>query len=437
MTSTGLSWGGVFRIGLVQAAIGSIVVLMTSTLNRVMVIELGLAAAVPGALVALHFAVQFLFRPRMGHQSDRGGRRTRTILQGMVLLAVGAVGASASIARIPTDRTGGLVAAALAFALIGIGVSAAGTPLLALLADRVVAERRGRAAAAVWLMMILGFVVTTVIVGRLIDPFSFGRLIAVTGGVGVVAIALSAIALHRLEAAPTVARPAQDAAPFREALRSAWQEPTTRRFALFVFVAMLGYSAQDLILEPFAGVVFGLAPGASTRISGLHQTGMLVGMLVTALFAVRRGGLAAWAAAGCGASAVAFLALAGAPALGTLTALKVSVFALGSANGVFAIGAIGSMMVRARGDRAGLKMGIYGGAQAVAYAIGGFLGALGSDLARTASGSAAKGYVTVFLAEAMLFLVAAMLVGTGPRLAADRLRITSEEEGERLLAVLN
>jgi hypothetical protein len=75
MTSTGLSWGGVFRIGLVQAAIGSIVVLMTSTLNRVMVIELGLAAAVPGALVALHFAVQFLFRPRMGHQSDRGGRR--------------------------------------------------------------------------------------------------------------------------------------------------------------------------------------------------------------------------------------------------------------------------------------------------------------------------------------------------------------------------
>jgi BCD family chlorophyll transporter-like MFS transporter len=104
---------------------------------------------------------------------------------------------------------------------------------------------------------------------------------------------------------------------------------------------------------------------------------------------------------------------------------------------VFAIGAIGSMMVRARGDRAGLKMGIYGGAQAVAYAIGGFLGALGSDLARSASGSTAQGYVVVFLAESVLFAVAAILVSASPRVAADRLHITSDEEGERLLAVLN
>lgn len=437
MTSTGLSWGGVFRVGLVQAAIGSIVVLMTSTLNRVMVIELGLAAAVPGALVALHFAVQFLFRPRMGHRSDRGGRRTRTILLGMVLLAAGAVGAAASIARIPADRTGGLLGATLAFALIGVGVSAAGTPLLALLADRVVAQRRGRAAAAVWLMMIAGFVVTTVIVGKLIEPFSFGRLIVVTGGVGLVALAISALALHGLEGESTPARAAEASIPFRQAMRAAWREPSTRRFALFVFVAMLGYSAQDLILEPFAGAVFGLTPGASTRISSLHQAGMLAGMLAAALLAVRWGGLAAWAASGCGASALAFLLLAAAPSLGTLSALKASVFALGTANGVFAIGAIGSMMVRARGDQAGLKMGIYGGAQAVAYAIGGFLGALGSDLARTASGSTAQGYIAVFLAEAALFVIAAMLVGTSPRLAADRLRITSDEEGERLLAVLN
>jgi BCD family chlorophyll transporter-like MFS transporter len=437
VTGTGLSWGGVVRIGLVQAAIGSIVVLMTSTLNRIMVIELGLAAAVPGALVALHFAVQFLFRPRMGHQSDRGGRRTRTILVGMGLLSSGAVGAAAAIARIPADRTGGLIAATLAFALIGVGVSAAGTPLLAMLAERVAAERRGRAAAVVWLMMIAGFVLTTVIVGRLIDPFSFARLIGVTAGVGVVAFATAALALAGLERVPAMPRSLMATAGFREALRAAWAEPATRRFALFVFVAMLGYSAQDLILEPFAGAVFGLAPGASTRISSLHQGGMLAGMLVAAALAVRWGGLAIWAAGGCVASAAAFVLLAAAPGIGTLGMLRVSVFGLGVANGVFAIGAIGSMMVRARGDRAGLKMGIYGGAQAVAYAIGGFLGALGSDLARSASGSTAQGYVVVFVTEAVLFLGAAVLVGTSPRLAADRLRISADDEGERLIAVLN
>lgn len=437
MTTSSLSWGGVFRVGLVQAAIGSIVVLMTSTLNRVMVVELGLAAAVPGALVALHFAVQFLFRPRMGHQSDRGGLRTRTIIQGMGLLGVGAVGAAASIARIPVDRVGGLIAATVAFALIGVGVSAAGTPLLALLAERVAAERRGRAAAAVWLMMIGGFVVTTVIVGQLIDPFSFGRLITVTGGVGVVAFCVAAFALRGLERGRPLDLACPAPADFGEAIRAAWAEPATRRFALFVFVSMLGYSAQDLILEPFAGAVFGLTPGASTIVSSMHQGGMLIGMLVAAVLAGRWGGLAVWAAGGCAASAAAFLLLAAAPGLGTLTSLRVSVFSLGLANGVFAIGAIGSMMVRARGDRAGLKMGIYGGAQAVAYAIGGFLGTLGSDLARSASGSTAQGYVDVFLAESVLFVAAAILVGTSPRLVADRLRITSDEEGEQLIAALN
>jgi BCD family chlorophyll transporter-like MFS transporter len=47
-------WGRVARLGLVQAALGAIVVLATSTLNRVMVVELALPALLPGVLVAVH-----------------------------------------------------------------------------------------------------------------------------------------------------------------------------------------------------------------------------------------------------------------------------------------------------------------------------------------------------------------------------------------------
>ena len=90
-------WLGILRLGLVQTAIGAVVVLATSTLNRVMIVEFALPATVPGALVALHYAVQ-LVRPRFGHGSDVGGRRTRWILGGMALLAAGGTLASLATA---------------------------------------------------------------------------------------------------------------------------------------------------------------------------------------------------------------------------------------------------------------------------------------------------------------------------------------------------
>ncbi|MBS0252247.1 MAG: PucC family protein, partial [Proteobacteria bacterium] len=96
MSDGQLGWFGIFRLGLVQAAIGSIVVLTTSTMNRIMVVELALPAVVPGALVGLHYAVQFL-RPVWGHGSDIAKRRTPWIIGGMLTLAIGATVASASI----------------------------------------------------------------------------------------------------------------------------------------------------------------------------------------------------------------------------------------------------------------------------------------------------------------------------------------------------
>jgi BCD family chlorophyll transporter-like MFS transporter len=161
---------------------------------------------------------------------------------------------------------------------------------------------------------------------------------------------------------------------------------------------------------------------------------MLAGMLLTALLSSRAGSLPRWAAFGCAASAVAFVALALSPLAGT-TALRASVLALGVANGMFAIGAIGSMMVRARGGQAGLRMGVFGAAQAVAYALGSFAGAAGSDVGRAVSGSDARGYMAVFAAEAVLFLVAALLAwepGTPRREAL----LDARDSGDAFMASL-
>ncbi|MES3033621.1 MAG: BCD family MFS transporter [Gemmatimonadota bacterium] len=403
----------VLRLGLVQACLGALIVLITATMNRVMVVELALPAMVPGALVALHYGVQLWLRPRMGHFADQHGRLTRWIVVGMIMLAAGVVSIATLLPLLRSAPMLGYPLMLVAFVLVGLGVSTAGTLLLTLLSLRVPPARHARAAATVWLCMIAGFILCTVVASKLLTPFSFATLVRCTMIIGLATVVLTAVALIGLDA-PRAAgvRERAAATPFRDAVRVVWSDPVARRFSFFVGLSMLAYSTQDLILEPFAGSVFGLTPGESTAISGVHQGGSLLGMLLTALLSTRVGTLAGWARHGCLASAAALLLIAMAPMTGSLLLLKGALFALGVANGAFAIGAIGSMMsLSAAADQAqtGVRMGVFGASQAIAMAAGGMLGAGASDVMRAVLGSDRLGYGSVFAMEAALFVGAAML----------------------------
>lgn len=437
-------WGRIARMGLVQAALGAVVVLTTSTLNRVMVVELALPALLPGFLVALHYLVQ-VARPRMGHGSDVGGRRTPWIIGGMAVLALGGILAAVATVWMTSHPSAGIALAVFAFMLIGLGVSASGTSLLVMLAKRVPDARRGGAATLVWMMMIAGFAITAGLAGHWLDPYSPERLLVVATAVALSAFTLTVIALYGLEgpvpsrSASALADTAQARPDFRCALIEVWQEPAARRFTVFVFVSMLAYSAQDLILEPFAGTVFGFTPGASTQLAGVQHGGVLLGMILVALAgamgarcrarlalaAASRlepsawhqrlqdiGSLRGWTLGGCVASALAMLGLVAAGSVGPGWPLKETVFVLGVANGAFSIGAIGSMMRMAnegRQSREGVRMGLWGAAQAVAFGLGGLVGTAASDLARWLITSPGAAYASVFAWEALMFFVSALL----------------------------
>ncbi len=432
-TNAGLGWFSIFRMGLVQTALGAIVVLTTSTMNRVMVVELALPAMLPGALVAFHYTLQFL-RPRWGYGSDGGGRRrTPWIIGGMAALAIGGVGSALATALMATNLLAGIALGILAFAFIGVGVGAAGTSLLAMLATHVEASRRGAAATIVWMMMIAGFVITTITAGHFLDPFTIWRLVGVTSAVSLVAFVLAVIAVWGVEhdgARVAVSDPASaPKPPFWQALGEVWADAQARRFTIFVFVSMLAYSMQDLILEPFAGLVFGLTPGETTKLSGVQNGGVFTGMLLVALAGsagLGIGSLRSWTVAGCLASAVALLGLIAAGASGPPWPLKPTVFALGAANGAFAVAAIGSMMgLAASGakSREGVRMGMWGAAQAIAFGMGGFAGAVFSDLFRALGADPVVAYTTVFAGEALLFAAAAMMamkaIGEDSRASAE------------------
>jgi BCD family chlorophyll transporter-like MFS transporter len=378
-----------------------------------MVVELSLAAVIPGLLVGLHYGVQ-IARPLWGHGSDKGGRRTPWIIGGIALLAIAGVGAAVSTAMMADNLAVGLALAAVDFILIGMGIGAAGTSLLALLASSVAPERRPAAATVVWLMMIFGIAVTAGGVGAVLDPYSPGRLVQVVAAVCCVALALTALAMWGIEARlDHEPAPQEGPTPFRAALREIWDEPRARAFSIFVFLSMTAYFMQELIIEPFAGHVFGFTPGESTSMAGLQNGGVFLGMLTVGIAAsgLKLGSLKMWTALGCAGSAAALGAVAFAGFAGPPTPLLPPVAALGFFNGVFAVAAIGSMMQLAgegRGGREGTRMGLFGAAQAMAAGFGGFVGAAAVDLMRLFTAEP-EAYGAVFLAEAALFLFAAFL----------------------------
>jgi MFS transporter, BCD family, chlorophyll transporter len=409
---THLTWPQILRLGLVQMALGSIIVLTTATMNRVMVVELAFPAMLPGILVAIYDATQ-LSRPRFGHRADLGRRRTPWIIGGMAVLCLGGIGAALSIAVMETNAALGIACAVAAFLVIGLGLGASATNLLALLASRVAPDRKAAAGSAVWIMMIAGLATTGIGVGQVLDPYTAGRLVIITATVAAIAMTLTIVAIWGIEGR-AVRAVEERGEPFRQAIREVWADPRARGFAIFVFAAMLAYNTQDLILEPYAGHVFGMTPGQSTQLGGMHHAGALLGMLIVlAASSTRhlRVPVKAWIVGGCLASGAALVALGVGGQADPAWPIQPNVFVLGLSNGVFAVAAIGAMMgLASEGARAreGTRMGLFGAAQAIAFGLGSFLGTAAVDIMRSLTADPAA-YGTVFILEGGLFLVSALL----------------------------
>ncbi|MGV6888849.1 BCD family MFS transporter [Rhodophyticola sp. SM2404] len=406
-----LSWLQIIRMGLVQMALGSIVVLTTSTLNRLMVVELSLPAVLPGLLVALHYGIQ-ITRPQWGYKSDMGGHRTRWIIGGMAVLALGGLTAAYGVLLLETSFALGMAVSILAYAAIGLGVGASGTSLLALLATATAEHRRPAAATITWLMMIFGIAITAGVSGQFLDPYTPLRLMQVVAVVTGGAVLLTSLAVWGIERRVTARREAE-AMPFMDGLREVWAEPKARRFTIFVFLSMTAYFMQELILEPYSGLVFNFTPGQSTTLSGAQNGGVFLGMVLVGLAgtALRFGTLRSWVVTGCIGSAAMLVVISALGQIGPSAPLLPTVVALGFFNGMFAVAAIGSMMALAgvgRDAREGTRMGLWGAAQAIAAGFGGLAGAALVDLARIGL-SDASAFGSVFIFEAALYLASAFM----------------------------
>ncbi len=425
-----LPLGRLVRLSLFQVSVGMAVVLLSGTLNRVMIVELGVASW----LVALMVSIPLIFAPLralIGHRSDNhrsflGWRRVPYIWIGTLLQFGGLAIMPFALLILSGDTHGpvivGHISAALAFLLVGAGLHTVQTAGLALATDLAPANMRPRIVAFLYVMLLIGMVASALAFGLLLADFTQLKLIQVIQGAAVVTMVLNLVALWKQEAR-NPGRTAHDLP--RTDLRTAWREMSrtdgTVRLLFVVGLGTAAFSMQDILLEPYGGEILNLSVGATTMLTALLASGSLCGFALASRLLTRGHDPYRLAANGVLIGVIAFSAVIFASPLESIALFRVGVTLIGFGGGLFAVGTLIAAMAIADKHPAGLVIGAWGGVQAtaagLAIAFGGAIrdsisslatqGALGPAL-----NSPATGYSVVYHIEiALLF---ATLIAIGP-----------------------
>ena len=281
------------RLSLIQVSIGMSLVLLVGTLNRVMIVELGVPASIVGVMIAL--PVLFApFRALIGYRSDNykcvlGWKRVPYIYRGTMLQFGGlAIMPFALLVLAGKGHSAdapawiGQAAAALAFLLVGAGIHTTQTVGLALATDLARPEDRPNVVGLMYVMLLAGSIVSSLIFGALLVDFSPGRLIQVIQGAAVVTVVLNGIALWKQEARrPQIDTENEQQEPsFADAWSSYIQADHALRLLVIVGLGTMAFSMQDVLLEPYGGQVLAMTVSETTRLSATLAGGGLIGFAV-------------------------------------------------------------------------------------------------------------------------------------------------------------
>jgi MFS transporter, BCD family, chlorophyll transporter len=418
------------RLSLFQVSVGMAAVLLTGTLNRVMIVELGISSW----LVALVVALPLLFAPLralIGHKSDThrsvlGWRRVPYIWFGSLLQFGGFAIMPFALIVMSGDTHGpilvGQVAAALAFLLVGAGMHTTQTAGLALATDLATPESRPRVVALLYVMLLVGTLFSALFIGAALNDFGQIRLIQVIQGAAALTMILNVIALWKQE----VRNPVQTA-PDRErpAFASVWAEfvssSRTRRLLVAVGLGAAAFAMQDVLLEPYGGEVLGMSVGETTSLTALWALGALLGFGCSAYRLSHDAEPHRLAAIGAVVGIFGFAMVVFASPLALVVLLACGILLIGFGGGLFAVGTLTAAMALAANGQSGLALGAWGAVQAscagISIAIGGILRDVIAGLAeRGALGEALTGPATSygFVYHIEIALLFAALIALGP-----------------------
>jgi BCD family chlorophyll transporter-like MFS transporter len=425
--SADLPLSRLLRLALFQVSVGMAMVLLNGTLNRVMIVELGL----PAWLVASMIALPLLFAPfraLIGHRSDThrsvlGWRRVPYIWFGTLMQFGGLAIMPFALLLMGRPDTYALGAGAsmLAFVLTGAGFHTTQTAGLALACDLAPDETRPRAVALLYVMLLFGMMISALVIGRILEDFTPTRLVQVVQGAAALTFVLNITALWKQEArSAAVAAPSAPRPPFAEVWAEFVARKNTARLMVATGLGAAAFAMQDALLEPFGGEILGLTVGATTGLTAAWAFGTLAGFALSSRGLGRGTDPLRISGYGLVTGIAAFLLVLFAWPLSAPLLLVAGAFTIGLGVGLFSVGTLVSAMALASDEGAGLALGAWGAVQAgcsgLAIALGGILRdtmsklAMADDLGGTLA-NRATGYSLVYLVEIGLLIATLVVIG--------------------------
>ncbi|MFK7994709.1 MAG: BCD family MFS transporter [Granulosicoccus sp.] len=425
--SDALPWSRIIRLSMFQVSCGMALVLLNGTLNRVMIVELG----VPAWLVATMVALPMLFAPFrafIGHRSDHhksaiGWRRVPYLWMGSLLQFGGLAIMPFALLLLSGDGNAPVwvarSAAALAFLLVGLGLHTSQTAGLALATDVAPKNKRPQVVALLYVVLLLGMLVSALVFGVLLNDFSQIRLIQVIQGAAILTMIFNCIALWKQESR----RPDRNRET-RPAFRLAWQRyikaAKGKRFLVAVVLGTAGFSMQDILLEPYGAQILNLSVSATTLLTAILAAGSLSAFMLAAWRLKNGAHPTRLAAMGILVGIVAFSMVIFADPLQSALLFRLGTALIGFGAGLFAVSTLMIAMTMVNEEHTGLSLGAWGAAQATAAGVGIALGGFVRDATTTlaingalgdALSSPAVGYSVVYHLEIGLLFIALAALG--------------------------
>jgi MFS transporter, BCD family, chlorophyll transporter len=401
------------QLGLIHVAVAMTAVPIDSTLNRIMIKELAIAATV----VALLVSFPYIFSPiqvAIGSFADKhpilGRRRTPYVILGLLLCVSGVALSPTAAFELGAGGLDGILLSLLAFGLWGMGYNLSAVSYFSLASELSGEKGRTRTISVMFFMMILSIILTAVAISRMVDPYTPEALFRAIYIVAGASLALGLVGTLGLEPRESTSAPVAPGEKRHSTVQVFRFLLGNRQAVLFFWYMILLLSAilgENVILEPFAAQAFGMAVGETTRITAIWGVFFMVALAVTSLFEKRFTKRTVVKGSSWGAM-VAFLLLGVAGLLQSVPLFYVALVLLGTATGSATGSNLSLMLDMTTAGKVGMFIGAWGTASALARLSGAMIAGVVRDSVTQLANAPVGGYVAVFVIYAAM--IAASLI---------------------------
>ena len=404
------------QLGFIHVAVAISLVPFNSTLNRVMIKELALSTLLVAALVSL----PYLFSPiqvAIGSFSDKyplfGWKRSPYIALGLLFCVGGLMAAPATAYLIAENRGPGILLGILVFGAWGMGYNLASVSYFALATELSGENQRSRTIAVMFFMMIVSIIMTSLLLGNMLETYTPETLNRAFWLVGIIALGLGMIGLFRLEPRSAVANSGdQDQThSWKEMFATITSNKQATRFFWYLLLLLTAILGQDILLEPYGAEAFGLSVQATTRITAIWGVFFLISLALGAALEKRVSKIIQ-AKVGAVSGVVAFVLIVLSGQVGLLWLFYLGVVALGLATGLSTVSNLSLMLDMTSVGSVGIFIGAWGMASAIARLTGNLLSGVVRESFTVLLNNQVGGYNTVFIFE-IIFLILSLVILRG------------------------